>query len=118
MTEQTSKTPLSELLRRIPKDARLEWQTGEFSHAMAPVGLYCHEAAGWVQAGELIERCFANGIEVEISPPISDRHIAAVEAGTEMRDVSEGCPTPLWQSLVLVCQDALSKAVTKGNTND
>ena len=66
--------------------------------------------AGWSRAGALIERCFKAGIEIEISPPISSKHIAAVHAGDCMRDVSEGCPVPLWQSLIDVCNEALSTA--------
>jgi len=53
MSEQANKTPLLELLRDIPKGAHLQWEVGEFHHAMSPVGLYCHEAADRIKALEV-----------------------------------------------------------------
>jgi len=73
-------------------------------------GPTAHEQAanGWIMAGQLIEKCLNAGIDVEISPAISEKHIASVHAGDAMRDVSDGCPVPLWQSLTDVCTEALT----------
>lgn len=42
-------TPLLELLRQLPKDAVYQWQSGEFAHSSAPVGLYAHRAADQIE---------------------------------------------------------------------
>ena len=51
MSDQAMQVPLVELLRGIPSALRGEWVTQwsedgfETGHAMAPVGMYCHQAA-------------------------------------------------------------------------
>ena len=45
MDEKTTETPLIELLRNIPPEARYEWQVSKFHHAMSPIGDLCHRAA-------------------------------------------------------------------------
>ena len=55
MGEQASmacETPLVELLRATPVDARLTYEHSPTSHSMIPVGLYSHRAADQIAALE------------------------------------------------------------------
>lgn len=44
--------PLIELLRRIPKDYRAQWEQEPYHHCSSPVGLHCHEAADALEAAK------------------------------------------------------------------
>jgi hypothetical protein len=45
MENECAETPLIELLRDVPKDARLEIEVNPTHHKMIPVGVHCHRAA-------------------------------------------------------------------------
>jgi hypothetical protein len=52
---EAAQTPLLELLRAVPIDARLSVVTRDSEH-MIPVGLHCHEAADRIEElEELVE---------------------------------------------------------------
>jgi hypothetical protein len=58
--EQSCKTPLLDLLRRVPRDGRATHETGKgvaLTYYMIPYGLYCHEAT------EEIERLSLDAIQ-------------------------------------------------------
>jgi len=67
MENECAETPLIELLRDVPKDARLEIEVNPTHHKMIPVGVLCHNAAeklaetqknldGWMLRAESVER--------------------------------------------------------------
>lgn len=45
-------TPLLERLRRVPNDARLEYEHDPCHHSVFPIGAMCHEAATHIEALE------------------------------------------------------------------
>ena len=45
MTNDCCQTPLVDLLRGVPADARTEYEVNPTHHKMIPVGLLCHDAA-------------------------------------------------------------------------
>jgi len=66
MENECAETPLIELLRDVPKDARLEIEVNPTHHKMIPVGVHCHNAAekltearknldGWMSRAEVAE---------------------------------------------------------------
>ncbi len=73
MSELPCAVPLTELLRRIPKDARLTWKDADGVKAWhsVPIGRYAHEAADELdrrasppaQTGEQVVRALVNALE-------------------------------------------------------
>jgi len=61
-TEATAcDTPLIELLRNVPADARAEYEHSKFSHSNIPYGHLCHTAADKL---ETIESAFKDRVRV------------------------------------------------------
>ena len=50
--EATKRTPLIELLERVPRDAVLVVEHDQFSSSSHPVGRLCHEAAAALEAAQ------------------------------------------------------------------
>jgi hypothetical protein len=68
---QARQTPLTDLLRAVPKDFRAQWpiqwsEDGhETGHAMCPLGRLVHEAADRIEGLEAAHARYAGGGEVE-----------------------------------------------------
>lgn len=49
MTDGVNTVPLVELLRKVPKDARIAFDDGPHSTYYCPIGRHCHEAADEIE---------------------------------------------------------------------
>lgn len=85
MDEQAMEVPLHELLRQVPKDARLK-VTDSFSTHFYPVGLLCHRAAVIIKGVSMNEQ--AKRIMSQVQPESKDpwRH----------RSAGMRCSTCMW----------------------
>lgn len=52
LVERAVAVPLLERLRRVPNDARLEYEHDPCHHSVFPIGAMCHEAATRIEALE------------------------------------------------------------------
>lgn len=70
-------TPLIDLLRRVPHDARATYEHDATSHSMIPYGRLCHEAAKEIERlyAELTDRAYMN------PPPSQEDHAAGLADG-------------------------------------
>lgn len=56
LVERAVAVSLLERLRRVPNDARLEYEHDPCHHSLFPIGAMCHEAATRIEALEAVLR--------------------------------------------------------------
>jgi hypothetical protein len=75
MSDLPCKTPLLDLLRDVPEDARAEYEHSQFHHSLIPYGRLCSEAAAEIgQLREFLENMGIDSSAVLASEkiPVSD----------------------------------------------
>ena len=70
---EATQTPLTDLLRGVPKDAVYRWEPGPYWSAQSPIGLLMHAAASRIEELEAAMGDIAEGLV----PPIPHGHYLA-----------------------------------------
>lgn len=83
---EAKRTPLIELLERVPRDAVLVVEHDQFSSSSHPVGRLCHEAADALEAAREDARVLRRGNERlaealrEVADDLDDARIVVAQA--------------------------------------
>jgi hypothetical protein len=109
LVEDAARTPLIELLQRIPQDARLQWQeaTGLRAHHSVPIGLYAHEAAAALAP--------ANARIAELEAAL--KRIADYDIGIQAL-IEEGQDTPERRAIYYASQVERRRSIARAALNN